>query len=142
MPFDRDDWTDLVNRLESAYEFLNQARANPDKKDTLLFYAVMSIWTFGEYAVNVMLELHQLKPDQNHGQAESAKALFTAGHLQKDYSQKLHQLERYRKKASHKGYARERTVHYSSQNVQDCLEEMLNLKAEVESLFALRGKLP
>ena len=101
----------------------------------------MSIWTFGEYAINVALELHLLKPDQQHGQADSARALFAASHLRKDYSHRLQQIERYRKKASHKGYARERTVHYSSQNVQDCLEEMLELKTEVESLLLSRGKL-
>lgn len=123
MTFDRDDWADIVTRLETATHFLAQARANSAKKDTLLFYAVISLWTFGEYAINVVLELcdPQAKPDQNHGQADSAEALSVAGHLQKDYSIKLGQLERYRKKSSHKGYARERTVHFSTQTSRTAL---------------------
>lgn len=142
MPFKEEDWRDLILGLEHVREFLEQAKSEPAKKGFYLGLAVLSLWSFGEYAINVVLELNGKSPEQNHRHAERALVLANDGHLQKDYSYRLGQLDQYRLKAAHKGYARGRAVHYSSADVRNCHSDMLELLAEVETLLRAAGKLP
>ena len=141
MPYKEDDWRDLIMGLETAREWLALARNDPDKKSFYLSHAIVMIWTFGEYAINVVLELGGDSPEQNHRHADRAIALAADGRLTKDYSLRLGQLEKYRLRATHKGYSRGRSVHYSSNDVQNCLDEMFQLQVEIESLLRAKGKL-
>ncbi len=127
--------------LAMARELLALARSTPGKKTFYLSQAVVMIWVFGEYAINVVLELDGDSPEQNHRHSDRAIALAVDGRLARDYSLRLGQLEKYRLKATHKGYSRGRSVHYSSSDVQNCLDEMCLLQAEVESLLRAKGKL-
>ena len=140
MPYKEEDWKQLVHRLETALDFIRQASEDTNKKD-LLSFAIFSIWSFGEYAINVVLELQREKPEQHHKQADRAVVLHQNNILKKDYSEKLRQLERYRLKAAHKGYTKNRSVNYTSRDTQNCLDAMLELKAEVEELLKAKGKL-
>lgn len=141
MPYRIEDWLELVLGLENAQDLLLQAKEKPEKKALFMSLAVLSLWSFGEYAINVVLEIHGDKPEQNHRHADRAAALALDGSLQTDYSLRLAQLEKYRLKAVHKGYSRGRSVHYSSQDVRNCLKDMLELQSEVEALLRSRGKL-
>lgn len=141
MPYKEKDWKDLVIGLQTVAELLQQAKADETKKAFYLSLAVLSIWTFGEYAINVVLELSGQGPEQNHRQADRALLLAAEGPLKRDYSASLSQLEQYRLKASHRSYARGRSVHYSSREIRSCLDEMVQLQAEVEALLRDRGKL-
>jgi hypothetical protein len=141
MPYKKEDWFELVLGLENSRELLLQAKESPEKKSLFMSLAVLSLWSFGEYVINVVLELNGASPEQNHRHSDRAAALAHDGLLQSDYSFRLEQLERYRLKAVHKGYSRGRSVHYSSQDVRNCLEEMLQLQTEVEALLRAQGKL-
>jgi hypothetical protein len=141
MPYKEKDWIDLVFGLENVRDLLEQAKSSPEKRGYVLGLAVLSLWTFGEYAINVVLELNGEDPEQNHRQAERAAVLALDGSLQKDYSFRLEQLERYRLKASHRSYARGRSDNYTSADVRNCLDEMLQLRAEVEAQLRAKGKL-
>lgn len=140
MTYRQEDWEELLARLEAAEEFLRRAQAD-DQQKHLLAPAVWSLWSFGEYAVNVVLELEGKDIDRHHRQAELAQALFLGQVLKRDYFERLEQLESYRRKATHKGYAKKRTVHYSTRNVADCLEAMQALAAEVHQVLRERGRL-
>ena len=142
MPYKEEDWRTLVIGLETIREWLAlAAKSDADKKSFYLSQSVHAIWSFGEYAINVVLELGGDSPEQNHRHSDRAIALAADGRLAKDYSKRLGQLEKYRLKATHKGYSRGRSVHYSSSDVENCLDEMCLLQAEVESLLRAKGKL-
>lgn len=141
MPFKIKEWIEMCSRLDEAQLSLERAREDSRLK-FLLAQAIWGLWSFGEYAINVALEMEGRQPDQQHGQADQAIRLYQIGILSKDYSLILTQQENYRLKASHSGYAKNRATHYSSRNVQDCLDAMRELQAEIESLLRARGKLP
>lgn len=140
MTFKKDDWESMCQRLQDAQEALEKAREDASAT-RLLDTAVWNLWTFGEYAINVVLELRGLPPDQSHGHAGSARDLKTDRTLQRDYSVRIEQLERYRLKAFYKNYSKERSTHYSPRNVSDCLEEMRLLQEEVRALLVAHRKL-
>lgn len=142
MPFKEEDWLDLAFGLETVLDHIQQAKENPEKKTFYLSMAIMLLWPFGEYAINVVLELDGKSPEQNHRQADRAVELASRGLLRKDYSYRLGQLEKYRLKAIHRGYSRGRSVHYSSQDVMNCYKELLELRQEVEAQLRALGKLP
>lgn len=141
MPYKEEDWRDLIMGLKNARDLLQQAKDQPEKKSFYLSMAILSLWPFGEYAINVVLEMDGQTPDQNHRHADRAVDLARRGLLKRDYSSRLEQLEKYRLKAVHKGYSRGRSVHYSSQDVRNCLEDMIELQQEVEAQLRAQGKL-
>jgi len=140
MTYRKKDWEDAVAGLATAQDLVDQFSQDKQKKH-LLSYAILGIWSFGEYAINVVLELEGEPPEQNHRQADWAATLHARGVLTEDYFDRLSQLEKYRLKASHRGYTKNRTVHFSRQDVKNCLDSMLRLKDEVEALLRARGKL-
>lgn len=137
MTYKKQDWQDCCLGLETAREFLERVRRS---EKHLLAQAVFALWIFGEYAVNVVLELQELPIERNHNQAERARVLHQDGVLKEDYYPILEQLERYRKKAAHKGYARRKTDHYSTRDVEVATERMTRLRAEVEDLLRQAGR--
>ena len=137
MAYKKEDWQRAQRRLQSARESYSEYKNDdadvrfPDRLDD----AIIRSWTFGEYAINVCLESFGLKVPQNHSQAREAKSLFELGKLSQDYSEILAKLEQYRKKASHLGYTKERSVHYSSADVDRCLTKMEELSLEVDAIL-------
>ena len=140
MTFKKSDWDEMCRRLLDAREWLSQVRDDASER-RLLANAIWALWTFGEYAVNVSLELEGRDPDQSHGHDRIAQELFASGLLGKDYSAVLAQLGRYRLKAFYKGYSKERSVHFSPRNVEDCLVAMESLKDEVLALLRARKRI-
>lgn len=140
MTYKEGDWQRALRRLQSArqsyldYKNLDKKTREPD----LLDDSITKCWSFGEYAINVCIECIGGTPPQNHSQATEAEALFNLGHLTRDYSAILTKLEAFRKKAAHLGYAKERSTHYSSADVDRCLTEMEALSTETETLLRKR----
>lgn len=143
MTYKKEDWYTARRRLEQAraiYEhYKDPSRDSPDPDE--LDLAVWNAWTFGEYAVNVVIECLGMDVPQNHTQWLKAKDLFTSKQLVQDYSTTLELMERFRKKASHLGYAKERSTHYSSADMLRCLVHMEALCEEVEAKLRERRKL-
>lgn len=143
MTYKQDDWKTARGRLAQArtiyehYKDPGRESRNPDELDL----AVWNTWTFGEYAVNVLLECLQLDIVQDHSQHLKAKKLFEAGQLLSDYSDSLNKLESFRKKASHLGYNKERSTHYSSADLLRALTQMEALCEEVEAKLREQRKL-
>ena len=77
----------------------------------------------------------KIRTVQDHSQPNEAKALFKDGTLAQDYSETMDRLERFRKKASHLGYTKDRSTHYSSADLDRCLTHMEALLLEVEGLL-------
>jgi len=135
----REDWDERCQHLEDARAYLAQARADRSKRH-LLDRAIWGIWTFGEFAVNVALELTGEAPETHHNQAVRARELFGAGALTRDYSKALAQLAEYRLRADYSIYSTAPSVHYTPRNVADCLGEMEQLRIEIEALLKQRGR--
>ncbi len=137
MTYKDGDWQRVFRRLQSArtqyeeYKALDAKTRLPD----LLDDAVTNLWTFGEYAINVRLESLGQEPPQDHSQPEKAGVLYLEGSLAKDYSKSLTLLDAFRKQASHLGYTKERSTHYSSADVLRCLEDMELLRSELEDFI-------
>jgi hypothetical protein len=121
----------MVRRLERAQQALGQARdavkERPPRRPPPLEFvdgvaqdpepvvdadavvsdflddAVTNGWQFGEYAVNVVLELGKERAEQGHRQAERARELFVSKRLGQDYSECLEDLRQYRLKANYAG---------------------------------------
>ena len=138
MPFKQEDWAKAQPRLTAARElYLTYKRQASGARDRdLLDDAILKAWTFGEYAINACLEKVKTAAVQDHSQPSQARLLFDAKHLSQDYFNPLEKLERFRKKASHLGYVKEASTHYSSADVDRCLTAMEALNAEVEALLA------
>lgn len=135
--FKRRDWQKMLARLAEARVALEAARTQPDMLDRV----VWCVWTFSEYAINVVLELAEHGPETHHDQAGRSEELRAGGMLKGDYTRALRQLEDYRRKASYLGYATCPSTHYNLSNVRSCLESMEALKTEVEALLKAEGKL-
>ena len=137
MTYKQQDWLTACKRLEKArlayLDYIQQDKKQRDRSD--LDTPIYHCWTFGEYAINVTLERVGLRPVQDHSQAKKAQELATAGTLQRDYSVTLAKLERFRKKATHLGYVKDRSTHYSSADLDTCLTDMEALRLEVEQLL-------
>ena len=137
MTYKDSDWQRVLRRLQSArtqyeeYKSLDAKTRLPD----LLDDAVTNLWTFGEYAINVRLESLGLEPPLDHSQPAKAGSLYLEGSFAKDYYKTLALLETFRKKASHLGYTKERSTHYSSAEILRCLEDMELLRGELEDFI-------
>lgn len=144
MNYTETDWQTICNRLESArasYDTVSKLDKKARKAgdlDTL----VLESWTFGEYAVNVVLEFEGLHIPTNHSQPAEARKLFAAGKLTADYSGPLQNQERFRKKAAHLGYAKNKSVKYGDADVLACLTAMATLRGEVDAAIAQRPATP
>lgn len=143
MTYRREDWVSMVARLDEADRHLTDYRSLEPRPTThpTLDQAVWLVWTLGEYLVNVCLEQHGQTAPQDHSQVARARGLFAEQKLKKDYGDLLERLERFRLKASHSGYVKERSTHYSSADVTRAMGEMRELVAEVEAVLRERGKL-
>ena len=117
-----------------------QAQDKNLKDQDLLDEGIMKCWAFGEYATNVVLEKSGLPVPQDHSQPAKAKDLFQSGKLKQDYSATLERLDRFRKKASHLGYVKVASTHYSSADLKRCLDEMETLRAEVVLAPNFKGR--
>lgn len=137
MTYREDDWQNVCRRLLVARQRYEEYKAQDKKqKDRdLLDDGVIRCWAFGEYAVNVVLEKSGLPVPKDHSQPSKAKDLFQSGRLQRDYSVTLERLDRFRKKASHLGYVKEASTHYSSADLKRCLDIMEVLRAEVDAIL-------
>ena len=142
MTYKEEDWQRAQRRLRLAREHYLEYKKLEVRLPDLLDEAVYKSWTFGEYAINVYLECSGEKPPQNHSQAEQARSLFENGQLAQDYSKALINLEAFRKKSAHLGYAKENSTHYSSADVNRCLTKMEALCAEVEEFLRKSHPLP
>ncbi len=144
MTYKQEDWQRAVRRLEQArqtylgYKQQDKKARDPDVLDEV----VWKCWTVGEYAINVCLEHFVLPAVKDHSQPAKARELYEAGKLSRDYSDALEKLERFRKKASHLGYVKERSVHYSSADLNRCLTEVEALCAETEALLQSKRRHP
>lgn len=134
------DWQRMCRGLVAAQTAVHQSR-QPGTDREELDVAVFHVWRFAEYAVNVILELAGRKADEHHQHPARVEELKARGHLTGDYREVLEQLNRYRKRAAYAGYSSELSVHYSPRNVQDCIDAMQALQAEVEQTLRERGKL-
>lgn len=141
MTYKREAWENALERLGFGWERLQSYRASSRKSSILLDEAIWLCWSFGEFAVNVCAELNGHQPSQDHSQSAQARMLKDAGLLSGDYEGVLEQLERFRKKASHISYVKERSTHYNATNVENCLTQMEALRGEVEALLRLRKKI-
>ena len=143
MTYQKKSWLSVRERLVRAREAMTAFRALPEEEQErgLLDDIVWQCWSFGEYAVNVCLELYGLPVPQDHSQPEQARQLYAQGCFSEDFSKALEQLERFRKQASHLSYNRERSTHYNPTNVELCLAKVEALEIEVEALLRSRGKL-
>lgn len=136
MTYREDDWQKVCRRLLVARQRYEEYQAQDKQKDRdLLDDGIIKCWAFGEYAVNVVLEKLGLPVPQDHSQPAKAKDLFQSGRLQRDYSATLERLDRFRKKASHLGYVKETSTHYSSADLKRCLDELEPLRAEVNAIL-------
>lgn len=137
MTYQQDDWEKACRRLAHARELYNAYQLQDKKTRTTddLDRAILDCWSFGEYAVNVALECRKLKPVQNHTQPQEARDLYRSGDLAQDYHDTLERLERFRKKASHLGYVKDRSTHYSSADLERCISHLESLQAEVAELL-------
>ena len=145
MTYKEEDWKTACERLEKArQEYLAYVQLERKlRKSSALDTPIFHCWTFGEYAINVALECLGLRPAQDHSQPSKAKDLAKSGSLARDYSSTLEKLERFRKKAAHLGYVRDRSTHYSSADLNNCLTEMEALRLEVEALLRrTKGRQP
>lgn len=140
MTFKQDDWEARRRGLDRARELIDTYRSDRTRRE-LLDEAIWSIWRFGEYAVNALLELAGLPTDRGHDLGNSIEVLKLQGWVAGDYRTILEQLERYRKKADYGSYARKTTDHYNATNADDCLEVMLALAEEAEEKLREKGKL-
>lgn len=136
----------MVRRLDQARVQLAQAKeakrnGNDETMRDLLDDAVVNAWRFGEYAINVLLELGGLKRERHHKQAERAEELRAAGMLRQDYKKRPENLQSYRLKAAYASYSSAPSVHYASHDVENCLDAMNELKEEVVEQLRARGKL-
>jgi hypothetical protein len=118
-----------------------RTRAGDEARDPL-DEAIWRCWTFGEYAVNVMLELDGQRAEQGHKQAERARELYARKVLAVDYHDLLEKLEMFRLQADYLGYSRSRSIHYSPHNVEDCIGQLESLMAEVEARLKAEKRLP
>lgn len=143
MTYKKESWLSIRARLERARQGLTHYRSLPkaEQEPGLLDDIVWQCWSFGEYAVNVCLEMHARPIVQDHSQAEQARQLHTEGLLAQDYCRVLEQLELFRKQASHLSYNRQRSTHYHATNVEVCLDQVEALAVEIESLLRARRKL-
>ena len=141
MTYKQDDWEKALRRIQQARQhYLDYKQQDKDTRfPDLLDEAIWKCWSVGEYAVNVCLEHFREPVVQDHTQPAKAKELFRLGHLSRDYSDALDKLDRFRKKASHLGYVKERSTHYSSADLDRCLTEIEALSAEVDALLK-KGK--
>src|SRR5690242_17341810 len=104
------DWNARCQHLADGRDYLATVRADKSKRH-LLDRAVWCAWSFGEFAINVCLELRGEKVETHHDQAERAIALHTDGFLKNDYPKILEQLERYRREADFDVYSKSEIVH-------------------------------
>src|SRR5206468_24750 len=103
--------------------------------------AILNAWRFGEYAINVLLELANAKSERKHLHAARVDELRQKGLLKGDYEQRLENLNSYRLKADYAGYSSARSVHYAPHDVENCLDAMDGLKDEVLEHLRAGGKL-
>lgn len=137
MTFTNSDWQELCQGLTEVIIHVAQFTATEDRRN--LNNAVLALWRFGEYSMNAGLELQGHRTDRGHNMGKTAQKLHADGLLRKDYSKTVDQLESYRRKVDYLSYNRERAVHFSRQNVLDCLAEMQELQVEMErELFKAR----
>lgn len=143
MTYQKDSWLTVRDRLQQARESMTAYRSLPKEQQDRrrLDEMVWLCWTFGEYAVNVCLEMHQRDVVKDHTQHSQAKLLHLEGLLTQDYSQRLEQLELFRLQASHLSYNRRRSTHYNATNIENCLDALESLAQEIEALLRLKGKL-
>lgn len=139
--FDREEWNKLREGLPKADAWLNEYRSQPkpERDVELLDKALRCLWKFAEYTLNALREAEGERVDRGHAMDQTAKIYYAAGILKANYSQRLEQLEKYRKKSDYGDYARERSVHYTAANLQDCLEAMLALEGEAEAHLRAKG---
>lgn len=148
MKFKLNDWMTMVKRLQTAHTLVAQARearravADEEEAQGFLDDAVLYAWRFGEYAINVLLELAGLKQERQHKHAERIDELHGKGWLVGDYKKRIENLNTYRLKADYAGYSSVPSVHYSPADVENCLSAMDALRDEVTALLQREGKLP
>ena len=139
--FRKQDWIEFCKHLDDAYVDLAAVRQDKNER-RLLNRAIWACWTFMEYAVNVLLELNGEEPETSHDQSKRVQDLKAAGLLQTDFSQVCDQINEFRLKAFYGNYtAGSKSTHFSTANVQRCLDQMAALRAEVETQLQARGKL-
>jgi hypothetical protein len=138
--YKQNDWLKMCAALAKAQASLQAVRDGTAQRDDL-DDAIINLWRFAEYAVNVVLEMAGEKPEMHHHQPERVKDLQLRKLLSGDYVKRLEQLNQYRLRAFYAGYNRVRSVHYSPRNVEDCLESLIALQQEVEALLRDRNKL-
>lgn len=134
MTYKDNDWLTVCRRLEKARQSYEayMAQDKGAKDPELLDEGILRCWTFGEYAINAVLEKSGFPVVKDHSQPSKAKDLFQASRLQRDYSPTLERLEKFRKRASHLGYVKAASTHYSSADLKKCLDDMEALRTEVD----------
>ena len=120
--YKKEDW----ERMSSRLEHLDQA--------------VVALWSFAEYAVNVLLELSGRGPEQHHQHSVRLLELKGQGMVSGDYSTPLAQLARFRLRATYGGYSSSPSVHDSTANLTSCLIPLKALRAEVDAALDRRQK--
>lgn len=144
MPFSLEDWLWILQRLERARLCVRGFREGSSAEAglrRLLEDAIRELHAVAEYAINVQLELAGLKPERRHAMDKRAADLVALGKLNGGYSERLRQLEEYRKKAEYLGYVTNRSVHFSATNVEDCLVSIDELIAETKAALRAANKL-
>lgn len=88
MTYKDNDWLTVCRRLEKARQSYEayMAQDKGAKDPELLDEGILRCWTFGEYAINAVLEKSGFPVVKDHSQPSKAKDLFQASRLQRDYS--------------------------------------------------------
>lgn len=139
--FSKEKWAKLKEGLSKAKSLLERYRkeAKESRDEELIDQALRHLWRFSEYTMNALLEAEGERPDRGHATDQSAKNLHELAVLKKDYSKRLEQIEKYRRKADYIDYARERSVHFNASNLEDCLSTLRELEAEAEAHLEAKG---
>lgn len=140
--FDTQEWHELRQALGRAEGQLVTYRTQPkgQRDKELLGYALRDLWKFAEYTLNALLEASGDDPQRGHEMGRTALRLLASKILQHDYSHRLEQLEKYRKKSDYGSYSRDRSVNDpTAQNLADCLESLRGLETEAETLLRRAG---
>jgi len=136
--YDKEDWERMSSRLETAEENVARAREaarlkQKSQRQEYLDQAVLPMWSFAEYAVNVLLELSGRGPEQHHKHSMRLVEMKAQGIVITDYSHTLEQLARFRLRATYGGYSSNPSVHYSTANLTSCLKSLKALRDEVNA---------
>lgn len=143
--YKKEDWERVSTRLERAQELIASAkeaarqRKRVDRQESM-DQAVFQLWSFAEYAVNVLLELTGSDYETHHQHPKRVRELMAQGLLAGDYSTVLEQLQSFRLRSAYGGFSSRPSVHYSTANLDRCLVQMLELRTEVNAALDAQGK--